>query len=54
MISGLFFGLAFGVGGLAAALLGVLADATSIQWVYQLCAFLPAMGLLAALLPAER
>jgi FSR family fosmidomycin resistance protein-like MFS transporter len=53
MISGLFFGLAFGVGGLAAALLGVLADATSIQRVYQLCAFLPAMGLLAALLPAE-
>jgi len=53
MISGLFFGLAFGVGGVAAALLGVLADATSIQLVYQLCAFLPAMGLLAALLPAD-
>jgi len=53
MISGLFFGLAFGVGGLAAALLGVLADRTSIQLVYQLCAFLPAMGLLALLLPEE-
>jgi FSR family fosmidomycin resistance protein-like MFS transporter len=53
MISGLFFGLAFGVGGLAAALLGVLADHTSIQLVYQLCAFLPAMGLLALLLPEE-
>jgi FSR family fosmidomycin resistance protein-like MFS transporter len=53
MISGLFFGLAFGVGGIAAALIGVLADATSIQLVFQLCAFLPAMGLLALLLPAE-
>jgi FSR family fosmidomycin resistance protein-like MFS transporter len=54
MISGLFFGLAFGVGGLAAALLGVLADRTSIQLVYQICAFLPAMGLLALLLPEEK
>jgi len=54
MISGLFFGLAFGVGGLAAALLGVLADKTSIQLVYQICAFLPAMGLLALLLPEEK
>jgi MFS transporter, FSR family, fosmidomycin resistance protein len=51
MISGLFFGLAFGVGGLGAALLGVLADRTSIEYVYQVCAYLPLMGLLAALLP---
>jgi FSR family fosmidomycin resistance protein-like MFS transporter len=51
MVSGLFFGLAFGLGGLAAALLGMLADATSIRLVFELCAFLPALGLLAALLP---
>lgn len=51
MISGLFFGLAFGLGGLGAALLGVLADWTSIEFVYQVCAFLPAIGFLAALLP---
>lgn len=51
MISGLFFGLAFGMGGIAAALLGVLADATSIYFVYQICAFFPAIGFLAALLP---
>ncbi len=51
MISGLFFGLAFGMGGLGAALLGRLADATSITFVYGLCAFLPALGLLAVFLP---
>jgi len=50
-ISGLFFGLAFGVAGIGAALLGRLADATSITFVYQLCAFLPAIGLLTAFLP---
>jgi len=50
-ISGLFFGLAFGVAGIGAALLGRLADATSITFVYQLCAYLPAIGLLTALLP---
>ena len=53
-MSGLFFGLAFGMGGLGAALLGVLADATSIGFVYQVCAFLPAIGLLAAFLPEMR
>jgi FSR family fosmidomycin resistance protein-like MFS transporter len=52
MISGLFFGFAFGVGGLGAAVLGWLADKTSIEAVYQLCAFLPAAGLLTALLPS--
>jgi FSR family fosmidomycin resistance protein-like MFS transporter len=51
MVSGLFFGLAFGMGGLGAALLGELADRTSIEFVYQLCAFLPAIGLLAIFLP---
>lgn len=51
MISGLFFGLAFGIGGLGAAVLGVLADATSIRLVYHLCAWLPALGLLTAWLP---
>ena len=50
-ISGLFFGLAFGMGGLGGALLGRLADATSITHVYQLVAFLPALGLLTAFLP---
>jgi FSR family fosmidomycin resistance protein-like MFS transporter len=45
------FGIAFGMGGLGAALLGQLADATSIRVVYEVCAFLPALGLLAALLP---
>ena len=46
MISGLFFGLAFGMGGIGAAVLGKLADATSIIHVYQLCAYLPAIGML--------
>jgi FSR family fosmidomycin resistance protein-like MFS transporter len=54
MISGLFFGLGFGMGGLGAAVLGQLADATSIGFVYQICAFLPALGLLAAFLPHIR
>jgi FSR family fosmidomycin resistance protein-like MFS transporter len=51
MISGLFFGFAFGIGGLGAALLGRLADASSIEQVYQVCAWLPLIGLLAGLLP---
>lgn len=50
-ISGLFFGLAFGMGGLGAALLGQLADLTSITLVYRVCAVLPAIGLLTWLLP---
>jgi FSR family fosmidomycin resistance protein-like MFS transporter len=50
-ISGLFFGLAFGMGGLGAALLGQLADVTSITLVYRVCAVLPAIGLLTWLLP---
>jgi FSR family fosmidomycin resistance protein-like MFS transporter len=51
MISGLLFGFSFGMGGLGAAALGLMADATGIDAVYRLCAFLPAIGLLAALLP---
>jgi FSR family fosmidomycin resistance protein-like MFS transporter len=51
MISGLFFGLAFGMGGLGAAVLGKLADRTSIDFVYHVCSFLPAIGLLTAFLP---
>jgi FSR family fosmidomycin resistance protein-like MFS transporter len=50
-ISGLFFGIAFGLGGLGAAVLGEFADMTSIRFVYQVCAFLPALGLLAGFLP---
>lgn len=51
MISGVFFGLLFGFGGLGAALIGALADRIGIQTVYQLCAFLPAMGLMTVFLP---
>ena len=51
MVSGLLFGFTFGVSGLGAAVLGVVADATSINFVYQVCAFLPLLGLLGWLLP---
>ena len=51
MISGVFFGVAFGIGGLGAAVLGKLADHTGIAFVYHVCAFLPAIGLLAVFLP---
>ncbi len=54
MISGLFFGFAFGIAGIGAALLGMLADARGIAFVYQVCAFLPAIGLLTVLLPDDR
>jgi FSR family fosmidomycin resistance protein-like MFS transporter len=54
MVAGLFFGLAFGIAGIGAALLGRLADATSITFVYHVCAFLPAIGLLAAFLPETK
>jgi FSR family fosmidomycin resistance protein-like MFS transporter len=50
-VAGLFFGLAFGIGGIGAALLGQLADMTSISVVYHVCAFLPALGILTAFLP---
>ena len=51
MISGVFYGLAFGFGGLGAAVLGKVADHTGIDFVYQVCALLPALGLLAIFLP---
>jgi FSR family fosmidomycin resistance protein-like MFS transporter len=53
-IAGLFFGLAFGLGGLGAAVLGALADETSIGFVYRACSFLPAIGLLTYFLPDLR
>jgi MFS transporter, FSR family, fosmidomycin resistance protein len=51
MVSGLFFGVAFGMAGLGAAALGELIDLTSIDFVYRVCSFLPLIGILAALLP---
>ena len=51
-VAGLFFGLSFGLGGIGAALLGLLADRTSLTFVYHVCAFLPAVGLLGGFLPA--
>jgi FSR family fosmidomycin resistance protein-like MFS transporter len=54
MISGLFFGFAFGMGGIGAAVLGKLADMTSIVFVYKVCAYLPAIGLLTGLLPTPQ
>ncbi len=51
MIAGIFFGFAFGAGGIAAAALGALADARGIEFVFQLCSFLPLAGLLTVLLP---
>ncbi len=50
-VAGLFFGLSFGLAGVGAAALGRLADATSIDFVYQLCSFLPLLGLFTVLLP---
>lgn len=51
MIAGLFFGLAFGMGGLGSAVLGKLADQTSIEYVFKVCAFLPLIGIFTGLLP---
>lgn len=51
LVSGIFFGLAFGMGGIGAACLGKLADLTSIDFVYRTCSFLPLIGLLTGLLP---
>lgn len=52
MVSGLFFGFAFGMGGIGAAVLGKVADLRGIEFVYRICAYLPLLGLLTALLPA--
>jgi FSR family fosmidomycin resistance protein-like MFS transporter len=51
MIAGLFFGVAFGISGIGAAALGSLADRTDIFFVYRLCSYLPAIGVLALWLP---
>jgi FSR family fosmidomycin resistance protein-like MFS transporter len=51
-VSGIFFGFAFGIGGIGAAVLGTLADSRGIESVYQLCAYLPLLGMAAAFLPA--
>jgi len=51
LVAGLFFGFAFGIGGLGAAALGKLADVVGLDLVYRICAFLPAIGLLTAFLP---
>jgi len=51
LVSGLFFGFAFGMAGIGAALLGSLADHTSIAFVYRVCSFLPAIGILTGFLP---
>jgi FSR family fosmidomycin resistance protein-like MFS transporter len=51
MISGIFFGFAFGMGGIGAAVLGKVADLTNIYFVYHMCSFLPAIGVFTAFLP---
>jgi len=51
MVSGLFFGFAFGMGGIGAAVLGHIADARGIEYVYGLCAYLPLIGIITAFLP---
>ncbi|QXU39785.1 MFS transporter [Pedobacter sp. D749] len=51
LVAGLFFGFAFGMGGIGSALLGKLADSTSIEYVFNICAFLPLIGLLTGFLP---
>src|SRR5690606_7149568 len=51
LVSGLFYGFAFGMGGLGSALLGNLADHTSIRYVFKICAYLPLIGLIAIFLP---
>jgi FSR family fosmidomycin resistance protein-like MFS transporter len=54
LVSGIFFGFAFGMGGIGAAVLGKVADLTSVAYVYHICSFLPAIGLLAAFLPRTK
>ncbi len=51
MIAGLFFGFAFGIGGIGAAVLGQIADIKGIDFVYNVCSYLPALGLLTVFLP---
>ncbi len=54
MIAGVFFGFAFGMGGIAAAVLGVVADAKGIEYVFWACSFLPLLGLLTIFLPSSK
>src|SRR5690606_18207161 len=54
LIAGVFFGFAFGMGGISAAILGQVADIKGIVYVYQICAFLPFLGLLTVFLPKDR
>ncbi|MBS0250178.1 MAG: MFS transporter [Proteobacteria bacterium] len=54
MISGIFFGAAFGIAGIAAAVLGIVADARGVSYVYEICSYLPLLGLLTVFLPGER
>lgn len=54
MFAGVFFGLALGMAGISAAVLGVIADATDIEFVFLVCSFLPALSLLTAFLPDLR
>jgi FSR family fosmidomycin resistance protein-like MFS transporter len=54
MVSGMFYGFSFGLGGIGAAVLGVIADPFGIVFVYEVCAFLPLLGLLAVFLPDVR
>jgi FSR family fosmidomycin resistance protein-like MFS transporter len=54
MVSGMFYGFSFGMGGLGAAVLGYVADLTSIDFVYRICSFLPLLGLLTVFLPNMR
>ena len=51
MVSGLFFGFAFGIAGIGSALLGKMADSTGIIYVFHICAFLPLLGIITGLLP---
>ncbi|MNK91890.1 Fosmidomycin resistance protein [compost metagenome] len=51
LVAGLFFGFAFGMGGLGSAILGKIADATSIEYVFKICAFLPLIGIITGFLP---
>ena len=52
LIAGIFFGFAFGMGGIAAAVLGVVADYKGIEYVYKVCSYLPLLGLLTVFLPS--
>jgi FSR family fosmidomycin resistance protein-like MFS transporter len=54
MVAGIFFGFAFGMGGIAAAVLGVIADEKGIEYVYWICSFLPLLGLLTIFLPSAK